>query len=102
MKHPIVKSVAGIAGVLVAAGIGWLALANRNPDLGQPPAAVTDPAAQLARGAYLAKVGNCMTCHTARGGASYAGGRAVPTPFGNVYAPNLTADTETGIGNWSS
>lgn len=104
MRHPIVKSIAVIAGVAVAAGIGWLALAlaNRNPDLDQPPAVVTDPAAQLARGTYLAKVGNCMTCHTARGGASYAGGRVVPTPFGNVYAPNLTADTETGIGRWSS
>ena len=56
----------------------------------------------IARGAYLARVGNCMACHTARGGAAYAGGRGVPTPFGTVYAPNLTPDTGTGIGAWSS
>ncbi|HKX42549.1 MAG TPA: cytochrome c, partial [Burkholderiaceae bacterium] len=39
--------------------------------------------------------------HTARGGALFAGGRAVPTPFGNVYASNLTPDPGTGIGGWS-
>ena len=42
-----------------------------------------------------------MGCHTARGGTPYAGGRAVPTPFGDVYAPNLTPDAATGIGGWS-
>jgi mono/diheme cytochrome c family protein len=105
MKHPIVKGIAAAAGVALVAGIGWLALANRNPDLDQPSAAAVsaaDPAVQIARGAYLAKVGNCISCHTARGGAPYAGGRAVPTPFGNIYAPNLTADAETGIGSWSA
>jgi mono/diheme cytochrome c family protein len=100
MKHPIATRIAAVAGLILLAGIGWLALANRNPDLDQLPAAAADPAAQIARGAYLARVGNCMTCHTARGGAPYAGGRAVPTPFGNVYAPNLTADIDTGIGGW--
>ncbi|MDB5776942.1 MAG: Cytochrome c, class precursor [Herbaspirillum sp.] len=107
MKHPIVKSIAAIAGVIVVAGFAWIALANRNPDLDQPSAAVAAPpaadaAAQIARGAYLAQVGNCMTCHTARGGEPYAGGRAVPTPFGNIYAPNLTADTASGIGSWTA
>ena len=57
---------------------------------------------QAARGAYLARVGNCMLCHTAPGGAAYAGGRAVDTPFGTVYASNITPDAETGIGTWSA
>jgi len=54
-----------------------------------------------ARGAYLARIGNCQGCHTATGGASYAGGRGIETPFGTVYTSNLTADRESGIGAWS-
>lgn len=56
----------------------------------------------IARGAYLARAGNCMTCHTARGGQSYAGGLGIPTPFGTVFTSNLTPDENTGIGSWSS
>ena len=56
----------------------------------------------IARGAYLARAGNCMACHTARGGEPYAGGRAIETPFGAVYTSNLTPDEQSGIGNWSA
>ncbi len=58
--------------------------------------------AQVARGAYLARAGNCAGCHTERGAAPYAGGRGVATPFGTVYASNLTPDDETGLGRWSA
>lgn len=66
-------------------------------------AAVFGPPApeQVARGAYLARLGNCMTCHTERGGKAYAGGRAVVTPFGTLYGGNLTPDVETGLGLWT-
>lgn len=103
MKHPILKSLALFIGVAIGAGAVWLVLANRNPDLDQPSVAVAaaDSKAQIERGAYLSKQGNCMACHTARGGDSYAGGRAVPTPFGTVYTSNLTSDKETGLGNWN-
>jgi mono/diheme cytochrome c family protein len=57
---------------------------------------------QVARGAYLARAGNCMLCHTQRGGPAYAGGRPLETPFGTIYASNLTPDAETGIGRWSA
>jgi mono/diheme cytochrome c family protein len=56
----------------------------------------------VARGAYLVRAGNCMACHTERGGAPFAGGRAIDTPFGTVYAGNLTPDKATGIGDWSA
>ncbi|MEO7159988.1 MAG: c-type cytochrome [Polaromonas sp.] len=56
----------------------------------------------IARGAYLARAGNCMTCHTARGGQPYAGGLGLATPFGTVFTSNLTPDANTGIGSWSS
>jgi mono/diheme cytochrome c family protein len=42
-----------------------------------------------------------MSCHTARGGAPFAGGRAIPTPFGTFYSPNITPDARTGLGGWS-
>ncbi len=54
------------------------------------------------QGAYLARAGNCMLCHTRTGGAPYAGGRAIDTPFGAVYSSNLTPDRDTGIGSWTS
>lgn len=55
-----------------------------------------------AQGAYLARVGNCQTCHTAPGGAPYAGGRSIDTPFGTAFSGNLTADDATGLGKWSA
>ena len=56
----------------------------------------------LQHGAYLAKVGNCAACHTARGGAAFAGGKAISTPFGTVYTSNITPEAATGIGKWSA
>ena len=53
------------------------------------------------RGEYLAKAADCVVCHTAPGGASYAGGLAFPLPFGSLYSTNITADKNTGIGNYS-
>ncbi len=57
--------------------------------------------ANIARGAYLARAGDCMACHTARGGVPYAGGRALDTPFGRLVAPNITPEPTTGIGAWT-
>jgi len=53
------------------------------------------------RGAQLAALGNCTTCHTAPGGPPFAGGVALPTPFGVIYSTNITPEAESGIGGWS-
>lgn len=58
-------------------------------------------AATIERGRVLASLGACVVCHTAKGGAAYAGGLALETPFGTVMATNITPDPETGIGSWS-
>ncbi len=55
----------------------------------------------VAKGEYLVLVGDCAGCHTTQGGARYAGGRSVPTPFGDIPVPNITPDVETGLGQWS-
>ncbi|WP_256077567.1 cytochrome c [Massilia sp. YIM B04103] len=88
--------------VLLAAAALWL---WPKDDAGAPASAAFQslPAAEkVARGAYLAKAGDCMACHTTRGGIAFAGGRALQTPFGNVIAPNITSDKENGIGSWSA
>ncbi len=56
---------------------------------------------QVARGAYLARAGNCAGCHTARGGKPYAGGVGIATPFGTVFSSNLTPDNANGLGLWT-
>jgi mono/diheme cytochrome c family protein len=56
---------------------------------------------QIKRGEYLARAADCEVCHTAPGGAAYAGGLAFSLPFGTLYSTNITADKETGIGDYS-
>lgn len=55
------------------------------------------------RGEYLVYAGGCITCHTEDRDAAerLAGGRALESPFGTFYSPNITPDRETGIGSWS-
>jgi mono/diheme cytochrome c family protein len=70
------------------------------PALAQTPAPASLPREQVERGAQLAALGDCTTCHTSPGGKSFAGGVPVPTPFGTLYATNITPDRDTGIGTW--
>lgn len=62
-----------------------------------------DAAGDRDRGAYIALLAGCRTCHTdIKGkGAPYAGGRILKSPFGDFHVPNITPDKETGIGGWS-
>jgi mono/diheme cytochrome c family protein len=88
-------------GPLAFAGGSTVALADyheANPT--GVPAGLTK-ADIVKRGEYLAKAADCMVCHTAPGGADYAGGLAFPLPFGTLYSTNITADKDTGIGNYS-
>jgi mono/diheme cytochrome c family protein len=56
----------------------------------------------VARGEYLVRAAGCISCHTVPGGGKpFAGGRALKTPFGTFYTPNITPDRDTGIGAWS-
>ena len=59
--------------------------------------------ADATRGAYLIRLGDCVSCHSdlANGGAELAGGPALKTPFGTFYGPNITSDKQYGIGNWT-
>mgnify|MGYP001438205791 CR=1 FL=1 len=88
------------------------------PDLAEELVFEQTPEA-LARGAYLVTAGGCVSCHRSvvaddgiangvvqndaeNSGASFSGGFGLETDFGTFYAPNITPDKETGIGNWSA
>ncbi len=60
-------------------------------------AAPNDPQS-IADGKYLVAAGDCAGCHTAPGGAPFAGGTVIETPFGKLLGPNITPDQATGIG----
>jgi mono/diheme cytochrome c family protein len=67
-----------------------------------PSQAVDASFANIQRGKELVDAGDCVSCHTQLDGdKKFAGGRAVETPFGVIYSPNITPDRSTGIGAWS-
>jgi len=61
----------------------------------------SDSAETVARGKALTETADCAGCHTADPARPFAGGRAIETPFGAIYSPNLTPDRDTGLGAWS-
>ena len=79
-----------------AASVGWR---SSLPRMTSPLAPVSQ--AVLARGAQVAALGNCVTCHTSDQGEPFAGGKAFNTGFGTVYSSNLTPDADTGLGAWT-
>ena len=103
----ILKKILLAALILGAMIAGWLWHINYNDGVNvsgpvEPVAAAEGQAALLERGAYLARAGNCMACHTARGGEAWAGGRPIATPFGTLYSSNLTPAPDAGLGQWNS
>ena len=88
---------------LVAAGLlAWYV--TREPvsrlETHQIAVADIDPAL-VARGEYVARLSDCVACHSVPGGAPFAGGLEMATPLGSIHATNITPDTETGIGHYS-
>ena len=81
----------------LAAAIVLLWLVLGGGALAQP-----DPGA-VRRGEYIFNAGGCLGCHTdvKNNGAPLAGGRALATPFGMFYGPNITPDPDHGLGRWS-
>jgi mono/diheme cytochrome c family protein len=88
--HAVARLCQGAVAVLLAAAAGSL-LAQGD--------AKGDPK----RGAYVAKAGGCLGCHTEAKDKAvpYAGGRALKTPFGTFYGPNITPHPSAGLGRWS-
>ncbi|MBY0366787.1 alcohol dehydrogenase [Roseateles aquatilis] len=90
-------------GVLALLGVGVLMWLHPGalPEGPKGPA-VSATTQIITQGEYLARAGDCVACHTEANGKAFAGGRAMPTPFGALYVPNITPDDETGIGKWTA
>jgi len=105
-KTTMLGGVAFIAAA-VASGLLWQNgdasaddVADNQTLTSQPPGAADADA--VARGKYIAIAGDCVACHTApESKDAFAGGYAISTPFGGIFASNITPDKETGIGNWT-
>ncbi len=80
-----------------------LYLNNQYPKYPEPKKAEGLKQKLIKKGEYLAKVGDCIACHTEKkeGSKPFAGGLGIQTPYGVFYTPNITPDKETGIGNWT-
>jgi mono/diheme cytochrome c family protein len=90
---------AGTIGLSLYGAPGW---AQGDINLGRkdaPTSLSQDP--RVARGRYIATAADCVACHTTAGGAPFAGGLDLKTPFGTLLSSNITSDRSAGIGSWT-
>ncbi len=88
----------GVLGVIGLIANFWLFAAPAVP----ATATIPDSSDAIERGAYLFTAGGCISCHRGEDDAAIpSGGLALETEFGTFYAPNITPDTDTGVGAWS-
>lgn len=81
--------------------LGAMAFVTLTGHASEPiPATATDNAL-IERGQYVAQLGDCIACHTAKEGPVMAGGLELKTPMGTIYSSNITPDRDTGIGNFT-
>ncbi|WP_129778261.1 c-type cytochrome [Peristeroidobacter soli] len=97
-RHARVAAVLGALGLTALAG---LSLASSTKADSSVPATGDQGNSLIERGRYLARAGNCVSCHTAPGGQPFAGGLGFETPFGKLYSTNITSDPDAGIGKWT-
>jgi mono/diheme cytochrome c family protein len=86
--------------VIAAALAAALVIATHTPDPGLAPA-VAQRQPDASHGEYIYRLADCAACHTKPGGKELAGGLALVTPLGAIYATNITPDRDTGIGSYS-
>ena len=97
--NKIIKWV-GVIAVVGTASLLTIILvpAQRTPS---QPQVASDDIVVSGSGEYVMRMGDCVACHTALGGAPFAGGLAIASPFGDIYSTNITPDPDHGIGNWT-
>ncbi|RWL81216.1 MAG: c-type cytochrome [Mesorhizobium sp.] len=96
-----VKILVGLLALAGAVPIALVVVSKQTAAQAQDQKSVA-PVSTISKGEYLARAGDCIACHTAPEGKLFAGGRAMPTPFGTLYTSNITPDPATGIGRWTA
>jgi mono/diheme cytochrome c family protein len=94
----LVASVPALIAGSIFAGLFERSVVSENTE---QPLTAAQMSRLVERGAYVATAADCLPCHTAKGGASWAGGLPLKTPFGTIYSTNISPDKEFGIGNWT-
>ena len=99
MKRRLVRLLLiAVVGLCVLVGVSWWS----DHAAGDDSLQASQPTADLvARGAYLAKLGDCAACHSIAGQPAFSGGLRMVTPIGAIYSSNITPDPEHGIGRYS-
>lgn len=100
-SRSILSVLLGVAALVVV--LAWIVagLLNRSGDAEAKLSQAITPEL-IDKGAYLARAGDCVACHTAHdGGKPFAGGLGIASPIGTIYSTNITPDPKTGIGNWT-
>jgi mono/diheme cytochrome c family protein len=88
----------GLAGLLLAMGVAHISDSSAGEKSLVAPAATP---AIIARGAYLARLGDCAACHSVPGKPAFSGGLRMGIPIGAIYTSNITPDSNNGIGRMS-
>src|SRR5262252_5027091 len=101
-RRRLLLAASAILVVLGLAATGFASINLLRGRTGGPIQKPDAPAALVARGRYLAQAADCAACHTAPGGAPFAGGLAMQSGFGAIYSTNITPDPDHGIGRWSA
>ncbi len=88
--------------LVVAALLAWYVTREPVSPLAQDETALADLSPSLVtRGEYVARLSDCVACHSVPGGSPFAGGLEMATPLGAIHTTNVTPDLETGIGNYT-
>jgi mono/diheme cytochrome c family protein len=95
-EHTMIKGLKVVLGAAVAGLLAGTVL-SAAPALAQS----ADDSELVSKGAYLARLGDCVACHTALHGKAFAGGLPIKTPIGTIYSTNITPDQKTGIGSYT-
>ncbi|MBD8150962.1 cytochrome c [Pseudomonas fluorescens] len=86
---------------LVVAGLlAWYVTREPASPFEREHATGLDPAL-VSRGEYVARLSDCVACHSLAGKAPFAGGLEMATPLGAIHATNITPDRDHGIGRYS-
>jgi alcohol dehydrogenase (quinone), cytochrome c subunit len=100
LKNSLAVLVGG--GIFIAVSLIWFS--NRTPISvfdGNELLANSEADKLIAKGAYVARLSDCVACHSTPSGAPFAGGLRMMTPLGPIYSTNITPDQSTGIGRYS-
>lgn len=87
--------------VLVAGGLAWFVTRKPASPFDNIAAAQAPSEELLQHGEYVARLGDCVACHSTPKSAPFSGGLEMGTPLGSIFTTNITPDKETGIGDYT-